>query len=119
MTAKSTLDKIKDKLLKEKEHLEKELSGLSQKGKRGFRVIFNNFGTGDDDHAASVATMDNDLSLGDNLEKSLKEIDKALEKVSQGQYGICEICHTKIEAKRLEIFPAATTCVECGRKKKT
>lgn len=115
---KSTLNKIKDELIKEKERLEKELSQFAQKSKHGFRVFFKNFGSKEDDHVASVATMDNDISLEKNLEKSLVEVDKALKKVEQGQYGICESCGKKIKPQRLKIFSAATTCVNCGKTKR-
>lgn len=116
--SKSTLDKIKTQLLIEKERLEKEVSAFAKKGKRGFRVLFKNFGTHDDEHVASVTTMDNNLSLEKSLEKSLQEVDKALKKVGQGKYGVCEICGKDIKPQRLKIFPAAAICIKCGRTKK-
>ena len=116
--SKSVLDKIKDQLLIEKERLEKEVSAFAKKGKRGFHVLFKNFGTHDDEHAASVTAMDNNLSLEKSLEKSLCEVDKALKKVEHGKYGICEICDKKIGVQRLKIFPAAAVCIKCSRAKK-
>jgi len=113
----NSLEKFKNQLLEEKERLEQELGGLAKKGKRGFRVLFKNFGSQDDEHAESVATMDNDASLEKNLEKALKEIDKALDKLGQGQYGICDLCGVKIESQRLKIFPSANTCAKCAKRK--
>lgn len=75
--AKSALGKIKNQLIQEKERLENELGKIAKKGKRGLRFMFKNFGSKDDDHVASVATLDNNLSLGSNLEKSLRDVDKA------------------------------------------
>lgn len=112
-----SLEKFKNQLLAEKARLEQELGGLAKKGKRGFRVLFKNFGSQDDEHAESVTTMDNNSSLEKNLEKALKEIDKALDKLDQGQYGICDLCGAKIEAQRLKIFPAANTCIKCAKSK--
>ena len=114
---KIPLNKIKKQLIKEKECLEKELSGLARKGKRGLRFMIKNFGSKDDDHVASVATLDSELSVGNNLEKSLREVDKALQNVEKGKYGICEICGKDIPKPRLKVFPAAVTCVACERKK--
>ncbi len=113
----STLEKFKNQLLEDKERLEKELNGLAKKGRRGFRVLFKNFGSQDDEHAESVATMDNNSSLEKNLEKALKEIDKAIGKLDQGQYGICDLCGAKIAPQRLKIFPAANTCISCAKNK--
>ncbi|MEU9083363.1 TraR/DksA C4-type zinc finger protein [Streptomyces sp. NPDC048357] len=45
----------------------------------------------------------------------LEELDQALERLEQGQYGQCEKCGETIPPERLEIRPAATTCVRCAR----
>ncbi|KRD20106.1 MULTISPECIES: TraR/DksA family transcriptional regulator [unclassified Streptomyces] len=45
----------------------------------------------------------------------LEELDRALERLEQGQYGQCESCGRTIPPERLEIRPAATTCVSCAR----
>lgn len=45
----------------------------------------------------------------------LEELDRALERLEQGQYGRCEHCGRRIPPERLEIRPAATTCVSCAR----
>jgi RNA polymerase-binding transcription factor DksA len=41
------------------------------------------------------------------------ELDLALERLRQGSYGVCERCGRPIPAERLEIRPAARTCVTC------
>jgi RNA polymerase-binding transcription factor DksA len=37
---------------------------------------------------------------------------RALEKITAGTFGICEICQKPIEADRLEVLPTARTCKE-------
>ncbi|MFJ3520811.1 MULTISPECIES: TraR/DksA family transcriptional regulator [unclassified Streptomyces] len=44
----------------------------------------------------------------------LEELDRALERLQQGLYGQCEDCGGAIPPERLEIRPAATTCVRCA-----
>ncbi|MFF1560898.1 TraR/DksA family transcriptional regulator [Streptomyces sp. NPDC058279] len=44
----------------------------------------------------------------------LEELDRALERLEQGQYGRCEGCGGTIPPERLEVRPAATTCVRCA-----
>ena len=51
-----------------------------------------------------------------SLEERLTDINKALGKIEDGTYGICEICNKKIEEDRLEANPAALTCKECMEK---
>ncbi|MGT2526510.1 TraR/DksA family transcriptional regulator [Streptomyces nojiriensis] len=44
----------------------------------------------------------------------LEELDRALERLERGRYGRCERCGGLIPSERLEIRPAATTCVRCA-----
>ena len=45
--------------------------------------------------------------------KQIKEIYDALERLKQGEYGICEECGDPIPEQRLRLFPAAKFCVRC------
>lgn len=38
------------------------------------------------------------------------EVKSALDKITQGTYGVCEVCNKPIEEDRLEANPAAKTC---------
>ncbi len=42
----------------------------------------------------------------------LQELDDALDRLAQGHYGPCENCRNPIPPERLEIRPAAATCVD-------
>jgi len=44
----------------------------------------------------------------------LEELDRALERLERGRYGQCEGCGGTIPPERLEVRPAATTCVRCA-----
>ncbi|WP_329457354.1 TraR/DksA family transcriptional regulator [Streptomyces sp. NBC_01497] len=44
----------------------------------------------------------------------LTEVDRALERLDRGDFGRCEECGEAIPAERLEVRPAATTCVHCA-----
>lgn len=46
------------------------------------------------------------------LENKLNSIKKALKRIEEGGYGVCEICGEPIEEARLEANPAATTCLK-------
>ncbi|MEU2158308.1 TraR/DksA C4-type zinc finger protein [Streptomyces sp. NPDC019396] len=45
----------------------------------------------------------------------LEELDQALARLERGEYGQCESCGRRIPPERLEVRPAATTCVRCAR----
>ncbi|WP_328321522.1 TraR/DksA family transcriptional regulator [Streptomyces sp. NBC_00388] len=44
----------------------------------------------------------------------LDDVDRALERLDRGEYGRCERCGEPIPAERLEVRPAASTCVTCA-----
>src|SRR5438552_15347194 len=47
-------------------------------------------------------------------EKSfLDKINRALERVDDGTFGVCEQCGEEISIKRLEARPEATLCIRC------
>ncbi|MEU7380473.1 MULTISPECIES: TraR/DksA C4-type zinc finger protein [unclassified Streptomyces] len=44
----------------------------------------------------------------------LTDLDRALERLKEGDYGRCEGCGEPIPTQRLEVRPAARTCVRCA-----
>lgn len=44
----------------------------------------------------------------------MADLDRALERLERGDYGRCEVCGEPIPAARLEVRPAASTCVRCA-----
>ncbi|MGB9710942.1 MAG: RNA polymerase-binding protein DksA [Thermodesulfovibrio sp.] len=53
------------------------------------------------------------LRLRDRERKLLKKIEKTLEKIENGTYGICESCGAEIPIERLEARPVTDLCIEC------
>lgn len=53
------------------------------------------------------------LRLRDRERKLLKKIEKTLEKINNGTYGICEACGSEIPIERLEARPVTDLCIEC------
>jgi DnaK suppressor protein len=43
----------------------------------------------------------------------LDKIDKALRKIEDGSFGVCEECGEEISVKRLEARPETTLCIRC------
>lgn len=46
----------------------------------------------------------------------LRQIDRALEKIEEGTYGVCDISEEEIPLKRLEAVPYATMTVKAQEK---
>jgi DnaK suppressor protein len=47
--------------------------------------------------------------------RELANIEKALDRMQNGHFGICEHCNGKIGLPRLKALPYATLCIDCQR----
>lgn len=47
--------------------------------------------------------------------RELTQIDRALQRLKQGTYGICEMCQRKIAIARMNALPYSTYCIRCLR----
>jgi DnaK suppressor protein len=47
--------------------------------------------------------------------KELSQVERALLRLKQGTYGVCEGCSTKIPVARLNALPYSTLCIKCQR----
>ncbi len=52
-------------------------------------------------------------ALAGQLDETLKDIEDALLKFDEGNYGECESCQQRISEARLEAMPAARLCINC------
>src|SRR5262245_25940231 len=103
------LKKIETTLLAEKAQLESELA------KFGKQKDFPDYGDKEDENAAEVAEYVVNLSLEENLEKSLRDAVQALDRLKKGEYGICKYCKNPIEEKRLLARPTSSSCMSCKK----
>lgn len=49
--------------------------------------------------------------------ETLAKIESALERLEQGTYGLCAVCHTEIAQPRLRALPFAVRCKDCEEAK--
>jgi len=73
----------------------------------------------DDEHDPEGATIAFERSQVDALvgqtRRRLGEVDDALERLEQGDYGTCRACGRQIPDERLAARPTALTCVTCPK----
>lgn len=104
------LDEIKAILLKMKEETINEISKSLKTGSD----IPTNEPSGDIyDQASSERDRELGLLLDDREREKLRNIDEALLKIDEEEYGICEECEEEIPLGRLKIVPFARYCVKC------
>jgi DnaK suppressor protein len=55
-----------------------------------------------------------DVGVVDSLNASEERIERALAKLDEGSYGICDRCAKPIPAARMEAAPESVLCVACA-----
>jgi len=72
----------------------------------------------DDEHDPEGATIAFERSQIGSLVRQarthLDEVEAAFARVSDGTYGVCDVCARPIAAARLEARPRACTCIDCA-----
>lgn len=53
------------------------------------------------------------IRMLDRENKLIMKIQKALRKIEDGTFGICEVCGQKIDIERLKSRPVAELCIDC------
>lgn len=113
------LAKMKVHLEEEKTRLEDELSKFAHRNPKSSEIEFDsdfpNIGDKEDENASEVAQFSDNLSLEDELEKALRDVESALETIEKGSYGVCKYCKQEIDEKRLEARPTSTSCIQCKK----
>jgi DnaK suppressor protein len=64
------------------------------------------FESGTEEMASQLAELD---------ARELHQIERALQRLKQGTYGLCESCGCKIPVGRLNALPYTTLCIACQR----
>ncbi|MGD8980373.1 MAG: RNA polymerase-binding protein DksA [Desulfobacterales bacterium] len=68
------------------------------------------------DRASLEADRNFMLRIRDRENKLIKKIKKALDRIENGTFGICEKCGEDISVKRLKARPVTTHCIDCKTK---
>lgn len=97
--------------------LEEERSDLSAKLEElGVGAGRQNYDSNFADSSQVTAERGEVEALVGKLREALSEVERALEKVEEGNYGKCDDCGQPIDPLRLEAKPAAPYCINCASK---
>lgn len=111
-----TLQEIEQALLDQKRQVLLDLKNISRSDKHeadNRTVKFPEYGDKPDENAQEINDYSTDVMAEKVLEKSLEDIEKALERIKKGNYGACKYCGNMIATKRLLARPTASSCVSC------
>jgi len=112
----TTIKEIEKQLLEQKQRLLDDLSKLSRQDAHeadNLSSKFPEYGDKPDENAQEISDYSTNVMAEKVLEKSLEDINKALERIKKGTYGICKYCGNLINEKRLLARPTAGACITC------
>jgi len=116
MARRDALLRLHKSLVARGQALRKVLAGELE----DLRKLNGTASTGDTADAAFDSGSEEIASQLAELEaRELSQIERALARIKQGTYGLCEVCQTKIPVARLNALPYSTTCVKCQREMET
>ena len=93
-----------------------ELKSITNADGTNNRVKFPEYGDKADENAQEIDEYTTNLATDKLLEKTLRDINNALDRMEKGTYGVCKYCKKSIGKKRMLARPVASTCVECKTK---
>jgi DnaK suppressor protein len=105
----SELNYFKEILESRKEQITKNISGVNSELSQLNGLELNDEG----DHASVNNNSMVESAIVEQQTKELNEIEAALCKISNGEYGICEMCEDDIGFQRLKVKPHAIYCIDC------
>jgi len=110
-----TLNKMKNQLKSDHEHLVTELCELESAGHDNLSETSgeNNYRDHMADQGTATFARELDMGILENTRHLLDQVDEALERIETGEYGVCTRCGNHIPIPRLEASPAAALCIGC------
>jgi DnaK suppressor protein len=105
----SELNYFKEILESRKEQIEKNINSVSSELNQLSSLELNDEG----DHASANNNSMVESAIVNQQAKELQEIERALTKIANGEYGICEMCEDDIGFQRLKVKPHAVYCIDC------
>jgi len=114
----SQLDQLTKKLRENYQALLIEVRGELEHTGDQHRIDLLNSEPGDSgDESMANALADFNVAIVDRQVREMRDIEAALRRVRDGEYGVCIDCGSEIGVARLEAYPTAKRCIVCQEKR--
>jgi DnaK suppressor protein len=105
------LDAVRRELEARRDATRARLAALAKRPERGSAL---GFGKRVGDGTTEAVGRLTDIGVGDSLERVLARTDRAVAKLDDGSYGMCDVCSDPIPSGRLRALPDAVLCLRCA-----
>jgi DnaK suppressor protein len=105
------LDAVRRELTERRASMRERLATLAKRPELGEA---QGFGKRIGDGTTEAITRLTDIGVGRSLEESLLRTERAIAKLDDGTYGICDACGEPIAPARLRAMPDSVLCIGCA-----
>ena len=103
---------IEATLIEHRDALRARRGQITKAPERGSGV---SFGKRVGDGTSEAVSRLTDVGVVDSLNLTEERIERALAKLAEGSYGVCDRCGQQIVPGRLKVAPESVLCVACAR----
>ncbi|MDP3967288.1 MAG: TraR/DksA C4-type zinc finger protein [Nocardioides sp.] len=114
--SKSELSEVREDLTADRERLRNELNLAEEELSVLMRDAGDGAGHDQADVGSSTFERDHEITIANNARDMLMQTERALARIADGTYGVCERCEEPIGKMRLMAFPRATLCLSCKQR---
>ncbi|AYY12853.1 TraR/DksA family transcriptional regulator [Actinobacteria bacterium YIM 96077] len=107
------LEEVRTELLSDASRLREEISDTETEIAELLKSGVDGGGEDPADTGTKAFEREHELSRAASHRETVLQIERALQRIDNGTYGICENCGNPIGKARLQAFPRATMCVTC------
>jgi RNA polymerase-binding protein DksA len=110
------LDEVRGELAADRTRLLSELNLVEHEIQDLMRDAGDGAGNDQADVGSTTFERDHEMSLANNARHMLAQTERALSRIEDGSYGVCESCGEPIGKMRVMAFPRATLCLSCKQR---
>jgi DnaK suppressor protein len=110
------LAEVRDGLEADRLRLRRELNMAEHELHDLMRDAGDGAGNDQADVGSTTFERDHEISLANNARNMLAQTERALERIEDGSYAVCEGCGQPIGKMRVMAFPRATLCLSCKQR---
>jgi DnaK suppressor protein len=107
------LEAVEEVLRERAAALDVRLTGMAAPPERGSGI---SFGKRVGDGTTEAVRRLTEVGVGGALETKQLRVVRALEKLDEGSYGVCDSCGRPIAPARLRFAPESVLCIDCARR---
>jgi DnaK suppressor protein len=107
-------DDVRDLLIAKLAEIDEQLATMSAPPTDAANI---SFGKRVGDGTQMAVDRLSQVAVHDKMQVTRADVVRALEKLDDGTYGVCDVCGKPIPAGRLEALPWAVLCVEDAAKR--